>query len=269
MNDHVAKPVDPDVLYRKLARWLSADEEDPNPTVSATVPAETAPVLDIDAGLRYWRNPEKYRKFLGQFARDHAHYAEDLASRIDAGDFAEVGRQTHTLKGFAATFFGLMELAPIVVELDHALKFRDTPAQALEELVTRLRQSMARCLAEIRDYTETTVPTPEPELRNAADPAAIEPLLRGLLECLAQNNPYRAEPLLRDLAVQVSEASLAALRARLEAISGARSSQTFPGGLARAAGRFRFPGNGSRGPGARAYLWRCLGETGTWPIAKS
>jgi PAS domain S-box-containing protein len=149
MNDHIPKPVDPNILYRTLALWLNQE--------SPARPAETAPAkhqppaLDIAAGLRIFRTPEKYRKLLAHFAQDYAHCAEDMAAHITADNRPEAAGLIHKLKGVAATL-GLMELAPIAVELNLALATPDTPLATLDHSVDSLRKAFARSLREIDRY---------------------------------------------------------------------------------------------------------------------
>ena len=219
MDDHLAKPVDPEVLYRKLAQWLPHGK-------LGSPPREVPPAVDPDGaldtaqGLYHWRNPGKYRQFLGRFALDYAHYPEDMAAWIGSGDLAQAARQTHKLKGVAGGF-GLKELAPIVVELDRVLKMPDTPPATLAGLLEALRRSFARSLEEIHRYLLNPEPLDEQPLPSSKppitiDPASVAPLLRGVLACLADNSPYRAESLLVELAGSLPASTLTALREKLD-----------------------------------------------------
>jgi HPt (histidine-containing phosphotransfer) domain-containing protein len=75
--------------------------------------------------LRYLRTPESYRKCLARFVRDYARCVDDIVADIASGDLLVAARQIHKLKGIVPTL-GLMELAAIVVALDHALRGQQT-----------------------------------------------------------------------------------------------------------------------------------------------
>jgi two-component system sensor histidine kinase/response regulator len=78
MNDHVAKPVDPQVLRDALAKWLSQ----PGNSQSSN-----SPPIDRQAG----------------FIELHGNDAARLRQAIAAGDRATAERIVHTLKGLGAT----------------------------------------------------------------------------------------------------------------------------------------------------------------------
>jgi HPt (histidine-containing phosphotransfer) domain-containing protein len=168
--------------------------------------------------LRYLRTPESYRKCLARFVRDYACYFDDIVADIAAGDLLVAARQTHKLKGIVPTL-GLMELASIVVALDHALLGQQTTS-ILENLVAALRLTFTSSLKAIDDYlaeTETTPVITAPETPAASnEEAAIGLLLQDLLNAVAQSDPNRAESILVDLAIYLSPPTLAGIGAKLE-----------------------------------------------------
>jgi len=115
MDDHVAKPVDPDRLYRVLRRWIDA-KDTPDVAVPAAPAREAAlpPIrgVDPDLALRHaGGRVALLRRVLRQFA---AHYADGLPALDDALEHADAGaaaRAAHSLKGAAAAIGATRVLA--------------------------------------------------------------------------------------------------------------------------------------------------------------
>ena len=125
MNDHIAKPVDPEALYATLLRWLPAPSSSPAKSMPPAGPAapvssqesqwaglEKIPGLDLNLGLRSvnGRIPI-YLRLLGKFSDkvEKSEMAELRVALMD-DDRDRARRAAHTLKGVAATL-GAIELA--------------------------------------------------------------------------------------------------------------------------------------------------------------
>lgn len=137
MNDHVAKPIDPDLLFRSLTTWIKPG----NRTVSAqgasvTATAEeaknvlpdTLPGIDLAIGLKsVGGNGALLCKLLVEFYRNHSIDAQAIRQALDSGDTQLAQRIAHTLKGIAGSI-GAVELQVAAKAMDAALKAGSTKA---------------------------------------------------------------------------------------------------------------------------------------------
>jgi CheY-like chemotaxis protein len=149
MNDHIGKPVMPDVLYETLVRWLSAqtleDEADVTPQSEPGNRLPPAllkiPGLDVQAGLsRVKHRVPLYLQVLQMFARNHGDVPNSIRQSLEAEDWEQAVRHAHSLKGVAATI-GSNLISDAARELEAALKIQagsDILSHLLETLDNRL-----------------------------------------------------------------------------------------------------------------------------------
>ncbi|MBT4817117.1 MAG: response regulator, partial [Lentisphaerae bacterium] len=199
MDDHVAKPVDPDELYRVLARWTGSrqqqGEEQDTPGRTATeaktweAQLRELDVVDVDAALAPFRGDAKrLRAFLRKFAESQASAAEDIRAALEAGDTEAAQRLAHTLKGLAGTI-GAERLREASREVEVALE--DGGADDACSLLPALEQR----LQEVLDSLLRLAPEPDSapaageETEQPVSPEELAPLLSRLAALLEEHDP--------------------------------------------------------------------------------
>ena len=150
MNDHVAKPIDPDQLWNTLLRWIKplrdAIGHDAR-AVSTARPASAAAViepiegLDVTVGLRHSLGREAlYLSLLRKFGAGQRDFPEQLVDALERGDWQTTERLAHTFRGLCAQI-GAGELRAMTEVLEQLIRNRapkEGIAASLEPISQRL-----------------------------------------------------------------------------------------------------------------------------------
>jgi PAS domain S-box-containing protein len=158
MNDHVAKPVEPQQLFATLLRWM------------ATRPP-SAGRIDTGAGLRrVGYNLSLYDRLLGRFAQDWRDGATRIQQFLTDGQQVEARRLAHTLKGTGATL-GIEGVSAQAGAVEAELG--QSPAGPLQDLMTALQTELAEACAAIdaRERRHLAAATAAPGLATERAPA--------------------------------------------------------------------------------------------------
>ena len=174
MNDHIAKPIDPDAMFSTLLRW-AAPKAKPAPG-SSTIAAKPVDEIalpqiagvNISDGLnRVAGNRRLYRDLLAQFAAKQAGAATEFAAALACKDRQTAERIAHTVKGVAGNI-GITEVQSAAQELERAIKEeRDSVPALLDQFAIVLRVQVSAIAKALQDSASAPVELPpanfEPE----------------------------------------------------------------------------------------------------------
>jgi PAS domain S-box-containing protein len=199
MNDHIAKPINPGILFTTLLKWIEPGQRELPAVTETSSSAEdkidTLPDqlfgIDINEGLqRVGGNPKLFRKLLGEFYIDHGGDIGVIHNALEQGDNDTAQRLAHTIKGVAATI-GASALNITANDLESAIK--QGKLDNVTELVEQLSQAMSPLLeglSALAPIIEKAVPVENVELLS---PEEINQKLDELTKMLEEMDPDAEE----------------------------------------------------------------------------
>ena len=254
MNDHLAKPVDPVVLYKALRTWFGRTRDVPMPPPAAGNPAggtllkpvSSAPTpdgaaeaacIDLQVLARMTNNkPEVMRRVFHQVLSHHKHDRQQLQSMILAKDWDGAFRIAHGLKGMGGQI-GALKLHEAALDAEQFWRRGNAAPQEvaanLSALLGEVLAEVARLLENVPGATEATPPgaggenqAETPASSRGADALApvnadalrLAVLLDGQLERADGAAIQTAEALMAAMGPRVPDGALVPLRGVLECV---------------------------------------------------
>lgn len=132
MNDHIAKPIDPFLIFSTLAKWIKPrhghTENNPNETQSGKQQANPQTSvcqlegIDAEVGLKVMKGNESlYNRLLRKFSNNQKGFEQEFRAFLEMQDMKSATDLAHTLKGLAANL-GMVELQEASMTLEQSCK---------------------------------------------------------------------------------------------------------------------------------------------------
>ncbi len=192
MNDHVTKPIDPDLLFRSLAQWLAPRRG--ALARPARFPQDAGPALPDVAGLntelglrRVMGRKDRYIAMLRKFEEGQRDVISHLRQACHDDQMQTAERLAHTLKAVAGNI-GAEALQQCAAELEQACR---TGADAVS-----LQAALLRCDEELQPLLGALQALPTFEVVPAGEPVDPQELARvrqQLEQLLAEDDMASAE----------------------------------------------------------------------------
>ena len=188
MNDHIAKPIDPDSFFATLSRWSghrmpgyqvdagSGSSSGSYVSVAAKAKSESkltaateqdadfaVPGLDVAPALRRCGNSlDFYLRLLQIFVDSAAEAPAKIRAYLQQGDRAAAEREAHTMRG-AAGNIGAVQLAAVATELELAIEKSTEDEALLTDFTETSAELIAALKLALQQRAEKTTEVAQPQ----------------------------------------------------------------------------------------------------------
>lgn len=206
INDIITKPINPDILYNCLLKWITG--KDPIKIIeksftrhdSLDLPGISSKDLDISAGIRRLGNDKRlYYNMLEKFLLNSGDTIKQLTTYIKDNDIENATLCAHSMKGESGNL-GVIEVSRIAGELQNRISNKDEKItdKLLKELAIKI-EKLHPVMDELKSQKSKVVSVSEFRPRNQIVDEIItcigikDPKLFDLLDELEESGIIKAD----------------------------------------------------------------------------
>lgn len=195
MNDHIAKPIEVNLLYQTLLKYLGGGvppAEGDAPSQLVEIPVKPInldsdsvvkwpehPELDIDRGLQLVQNSTRlYQRIFDRFVTSQRNVVEQINKAITIDKRDDAVRMAHTLKGLAGNLSS-SKLVELARQLELHLSEKSEYQTELDQIQT-LVASICDAIERVRPQFEESTPSTAEHLSQEALVNALTQLRQSL-----------------------------------------------------------------------------------------
>ena len=214
MNDYISKPVNPEELLAKIAKWVTNDSDDyledyvkdKFRKAGYDMVSDWPVLYGISKELSSNRtsgNKKLFKELLHKFNENHYDDLELIKNSIDSNNYKDRHFLIHTYKGVVGNL-GAELLFFKVSELEKAVNLKNT--ELMENLFFEVSEETSKVINSIKSYLkiDNTISVEKRILKENIDPENYYKKLKLLL----QDNDTEAVQLVKELLVDVQQSDL-------------------------------------------------------------
>ena len=196
MNDHVAKPIEPEDLWVALLKWIK-----PQHLISVTTEPKAQAIqdallpsgidgLDMANGLRRVLGKKPlYLSMLRKFVAGQKTATAKILEALDGNDWSSAERFAHTLKGVSGNI-GATELQQLAEKLESSIK-ENSSREKLDALLEQVKKPLDELIRQL----EQTLPEERSNTPVSIDPEQLKAVCDKLETLLADDDAEAADVL--------------------------------------------------------------------------
>jgi CheY-like chemotaxis protein len=152
MNDHVAKPIEPEDLWKMLLKWIkqrypAAAEVNPQGVQDADLPYGIEELDTVNGLRRVLGKKPLYLSMLRKYVTGQKFATVEIHKALEGKDWGAAEHLAHTLKGVSGNI-GATGLQHLAEKLETAIKERQ-PRKAVFDRLDELKQPLENLIAQL------------------------------------------------------------------------------------------------------------------------